>query len=88
MPRIRWEGAKEGYYFTTGFRGTGYYLDARWCDYNDCDEEGYALARPSASLARSSSAHVFLSLEKADWNFGQSSERVRGPHDTAIDSSW
>lgn len=51
MPRIKWEGMKEGYYFTTGFRGTGYYLDDRWCDYNDPDQDGYVLVRAAPAVA-------------------------------------
>ena len=51
LPRIKWEGAKEGYYFTTGFRGTGYYLDDTWCEYNDPDEYGYVLVRAAPAVA-------------------------------------
>ena len=48
---MTWEGAKEGYYFTTGFKGTGYYLDDGWCDYNDPDDDGYVLVRVAPAVA-------------------------------------
>jgi len=51
IPRMTWEGAKEGYYFTTGFKGTGYYLDDGWCDYNDPDDDGYVLVRVAPAVA-------------------------------------
>ena len=51
IPRMTWEGMKEGYYFTTGFRGTGYYLDDTWCEYNDPDEDGYVLVRAAPAVA-------------------------------------
>ena len=51
LPRMKWEGVKEGYYFTTGFRGTGYYLDDTWCDYNDPDQDGYVLVRAAPAVA-------------------------------------
>lgn len=50
-PANRFEGKKDGYYFTTGFRGTGYYLDTTWCDYNDPDERGYVLVRTAPAVA-------------------------------------
>ena len=68
LPRIKWEGAKEGYYFTTGFRGTGYYLDrdtavptpARVARHtaaadDDTESEVKALEHEDATLASQSS---------------------------------
>mmetsp|Transcript_27173 Transcript_27173/g.83414 ORF Transcript_27173/g.83414 Transcript_27173/m.83414 type:complete len:437 (-) Transcript_27173:143-1453(-) len=62
-PADRFEGEKEGYYFSTGSRGTGacvvgvvsatlgYYLDAKAADLNDPDEEGYVLVRAAPAVA-------------------------------------
>ncbi|KAJ8612540.1 hypothetical protein CTAYLR_003711 [Chrysophaeum taylorii] len=54
VPASAFGGAREGYYFTTGFRGLGYYLDPKWCNYNDPDNEGYVLVRtaPAVAIAR------------------------------------
>lgn len=53
-PAREWEGPKEGYFFGTGNKGTGYYLDEEWCDFNDPDENGYVLVRtpPAVAVAR------------------------------------
>jgi len=50
-PADFWGGRKEGYYFSTGTRGTGYYLDSMAFDVNDPDEDGYVLVRTSPAVA-------------------------------------
>jgi len=51
LPRMTWEGRKDGYFFTTGTRGTGYYLDDSCIDYGDVDDEGYVLMRVAPPVA-------------------------------------
>lgn len=48
---MRFQGKKDGYFFTTGIRGTGYYLDPTYWDFNDPDDDGYVLVRTSPAVA-------------------------------------
>jgi len=45
------QGKKEGYYYSTGLNGTGYYLDSKFWDFNDADNEGYVLVRTAPAVA-------------------------------------
>ena len=47
LPRATYDKHRDGYYFGTGPRGTGYYLDESTADYGDVDDEGCMLVRKS-----------------------------------------
>ena len=51
IPRTTYDKHRDGYYFGTGARGTGYYLDETTIDYGDVDEEGYVLVRVAPPVA-------------------------------------
>jgi len=51
LPRATYDKHRDGYYFGTGPRGTGYYLDETTIDYGDVDEEGYVLVRVAPPVA-------------------------------------
>ena len=51
LPRATYDKHRDGYYFGTGARGTGYYLDETTIDYGDVDEEGYVLVRVAPPVA-------------------------------------
>ncbi|CAH0365569.1 unnamed protein product [Pelagomonas calceolata] len=51
IPRTTYDKHRDGYYFGTGARGTGYYLDETTIDYGDVDDEGYVLVRVAPPVA-------------------------------------
>ena len=79
LPRATYDKHRDGYYFGTGARGTGYYLDETTIDYGDVDEEGYVLVRVAPPVALQRALPRRRSVDKQGLLFDEAFLDALGP---------
>ena len=79
LPRAAYDKHRDGYYFGTGPRGTGYYLDESAIDYGDVDDEGYVLVRVAPPVALQRALPRRRSVDKQGLLFDEAFLDVLGP---------
>ena len=79
IPRATYDKRRDGYYFGTGARGTGYYLDETTIDYGDVDEEGYVLVRVAPPVALQRALPRRRSVDKQGLLFDEAFLDALGP---------
>jgi hypothetical protein len=79
LPRATYDKRRDGYYFGTGARGTGYYLDESAIDYGDVDDEGYVLVRVAPPVALQRALPRRRSVDKQGLLFDEAFLDTLGP---------
>ena len=79
LPRATYDKHRDGYYFGTGPRGTGYYLDEANIDYGDVDDEGYVLVRVAPPVALQRALPRRRSVDKQGLLFDEAFLDTLGP---------
>ena len=79
LPRATYDKHRDGYYFGTGPRGTGYYLDETTIDYGDVDDEGYVLVRVAPPVALQRALPRRRSVDKQGLLFDEAFLDTLGP---------
>ena len=79
LPRATYDKHRDGYYFGTGARGTGYYLDESAIDYGDVDDEGYVLVRVAPPVALQRALPRRRSVDKQGLLFDEAFLDTLGP---------
>jgi hypothetical protein len=79
LPRATYDKHRDGYYFGTGPRGTGYYLDETTIDYGDVDDEGYVLVRVAPPVALQRALPRRRSVDKQGLLFDEAFLDALGP---------
>ena len=79
IPRTAYDKHRDGYYFGTGPRGTGYYLDETTIDYGDVDDDGYVLVRVAPPVALQRALPRRRSVDKQGLLFDEAFLDALGP---------